>query len=296
MFSSTIDLIALAEGISTNRLLSPRQTRGWMKPNAHTALLGQSVGAPWEILRSNNLTSDGRVIDVYTKTGDLGLYHAHIGIVPDYDIVVSVIAAGPEVSMDSHARTKIFSSVIKALLPAIEQAGKQEAASAKGYVGTYTDGTTNSTVTLRMDSGPGLVISDWTVRGFDVLHNFEDVDPNALAKASPTNVNVPNGSMAFIDARMYPTDIIAQLNNKRCSNGTVETAWRAIMDTSTAEQKAELASELFYDDGSCESWFVVESAAYNYQTLTEFVFVADRHSRIVALKNPSFNITLTKEH
>ena len=71
MFSNTVDMLAFSEAILSNKLLSPIETRKWMKPISHTSSLGYSVGAPWEILRSNTLTKDRRVIDVYTKSGDL---------------------------------------------------------------------------------------------------------------------------------------------------------------------------------------------------------------------------------
>lgn len=252
MFSNTIDLIAFAEAIATNKLLSADQTRQWMKPQAHTSSLGLSVGGPWEILRADNITSDGRVVDVYTKSGDLGLYHALLGIVPDYDIVVSVIAGGAEVSFNPYARSLIFSSVIKALVPAIEVAGKEEVSSKTGFVGTFSDDATNSSLTLKLEDGSGLLIESFSVRGFDVLGNIASY---SLAAAESGH---EGSGDAYVEGRMYPTDITTSRGTK---NGTTESAWRAVFDSVTPEQRASLDKSLFNIDGSCESWFSIDRSA-----------------------------------
>ena len=120
-------MVSFAESIITYKLLSPKKTREWMKPVTHTSSMGMSVGAGWEILRSKTLTEDRRVIDVYTKSGDLGLYHALVGAITDYDIVVTVLSGGEEVTLDPDMRAKIFSTVVQTLVPAIDRAARDEA-------------------------------------------------------------------------------------------------------------------------------------------------------------------------
>ncbi|KFA70998.1 hypothetical protein S40288_10374 [Stachybotrys chartarum IBT 40288] len=278
LFSSTSDLIAFTEAILDNRLLSPAATREWMKPQAHTSSLGYSVGGPWEILRSDNLTSDGRVIDVYTKSGDLGLYHALIGIVVDYDIVISVLTAGPEVSMDPYARSKFFSGVVRSFVPALEEAGREEAATDESWVGTFTEEATNSSITITLDNGPGLLISNFTVRGFDVLNNINSYSINTASSSLDGSRPTPN-----IEGRLYPTKILSDS----------ETAWRATFDSTTNEQRDELDAQLFNVDGSCDTWFGYDRMAYNYLSLAEFIYVQD-DGAITAIRNPAFNVTLTK--
>lgn len=292
MFSNTVDILAFCEAILKNKLLSPAKTRQWMKPVTHTSSLGYSVGAPWEILRSNNLTKDGRLIDVYTKSGDLGLYHALMGVVSDYDIAITVLAAGAEVSINPEARSEIFSTVIQTLLPVIDEAGRQEAADT-GYVGRYTDKKNNTTLTLTMDDGPGLVMTDFHVRGFDVLGNIQSY---SLASAE-TGLS---GSKKFVEARLYPVDMsstaegYATHSRDRYSHRPSQSVWRAAFETSTEEQRAALNGKLFNIDGSCESWFQFDRSSYNYLSLAEFIFVHDQHGHVKTVRNSAFGISLER--
>lgn len=286
MFSNTVDLIAFADAILNNKLLSASQTRQWMKPETHTSSAYYSVGESWEILRSPNITSDGRLLDVYVKTGDLGLYHAVLAIVPDYDISISVLSGGIEASAIPFAHTIALSAVLQTLLPAVEAAGRDEA---MRFEGTYSDESTNSTLTLATDDGPGLVIKDFQVRGFDVLHNFNAYSINTILSSS-SDKETSTKQLPAVDARLYPTERKAP-----GAHHTTETAWRAIFDSATPEENAQLESNVFYPDASCVSWVQMDRAAYNYRSLADFAIVeAERGDVVKAVKNRAFNVTLTK--
>lgn len=70
MFSSSRDMVKLGQSIMNNTQLSPASTRRWLKPWAHTAVWQQAMGLAWEIAR---WPVDDRIVDVYTKQGDLGM-------------------------------------------------------------------------------------------------------------------------------------------------------------------------------------------------------------------------------
>lgn len=275
MYSSLGDLQAFGEAILTNKLLSPMETRRWMKPASATASWGYMIGHPWEILRSDNITSDGRLIDVYTKSGDIGLYSALTGLVPDYDLVITVMLAGAEATSDPFSAIA-FSAVIQTLLPAIEAAGREQAKSS--YVGKYTEQSTNSSITFTMDSGPGLVISEWTVRGYDVLKNIGGYSWATL-ETGKVNTSPP------VSARVYPTNL--QHNN--------EVAWRAVFDFTNSTANAALDSQLFLKNGSCHTWFSQDRQTYDFLSLDEFVF-AQSEGEAKTVQSPAFNVTLTKVH
>lgn len=284
MFSSTNDLIAFASAIHTNKLLPAAETRAWMKPDAHTSSVGVSVGASWEILRSDNITADGRLIDVYTKSGDLGLYHALLGIVPDYDVVISVLTAGAEVTLiDPYARSKLFSAVVRTLLPAIEEAGRDQAATR--YEGTFVEESSNSTLVLTSDDAPGLLIESFTVRGYDVLNNIGSYNLASLESGGSSQGPPPS-----VEGRLYPTE----RKSSGASNGTAVTAWRAVFDAKTDEQKAALDKELFWIDGSCETWFGADRSAYNFLSLSDFHVSETSGGGVMSIQNKAFNVTLTK--
>lgn len=69
IYSTQNDLIKFGQAIMKNAQLSPTVTREWMKPVANTFVWQQQVGRPWEIER---WPVAGRIVDVYTKNGDLG--------------------------------------------------------------------------------------------------------------------------------------------------------------------------------------------------------------------------------
>lgn len=274
MYSTVADMIAFAEAILKNDFLSPVETRNWMKPASTTASLGYLVGRPWEIVRTDKFTSDGRLVDVYTKSGDLGLYHSLTGLIPDYDIVVSVMMAGIEVSSSPIIPASIFGSVLRALVPAIEKAGRDDAT--KLYAGEYVDETSNSRINFALDDGPGLLIKAWTVRGFDVLNNIPKYSLYALGSdMEPSSIPVT--------ARVYPTNL---------EYGT-EQAWRAVFGLTTPEQKAQIDEMLFSQDASCLTWLQQDRRVYNSLSLDEFIFVLG-DGQAEAVRSPAFDVVLAR--
>lgn len=282
MFSSTSDLSAFAEGVLNNRFLSPRRTREWMKPRSHTSSWGYSVGAPWEILRSDQLTADGRIVDLYTKSGDLGLYHAVLGLVPDFDISVVVLVAGAEVS--ENMPSEIFSAIVEELIPAVDKAGRAEATSLEALNDTYTDDSTNSTIVLNIDTENNLMMEKFIVRGFDVLHHPDLYSLDALS-ASPESI----AQVSHVDARLYPTNLVGQ-----SPDGNTERSWRAIYDTTTAEENSAEDANLVWKNGTCQSWLELDRTAYDFKSTGDFMFSYGQGGKLAKISNAAFNVTLTR--
>ncbi|KAF4501056.1 UPF0214 yfeW [Fusarium agapanthi] len=146
IFSSVSDMLLLADGILSNKFLTPVQTRKWMKPEANTASWGYQVG--------------------------------------DYDIVISIMSGGLEASANPYLTGTVLSKVLQNLLPAIEKVGRDDTKEA--FAGDYEDNETNSTIKFAMDSGPGLKIKNWQISGFDVLNNIGNYNFNALESNAST--------------------------------------------------------------------------------------------------------------
>ncbi|KAF9775492.1 hypothetical protein IL306_006409 [Fusarium sp. DS 682] len=251
-YSSTKDLLAFGSSILKHEFLDLAETNEWLKPVTFTAGRGEFIGAPWEIVRSNKLTSDERVVNVYTKGGDLGTYHSNFAMIPDYGIVISVLVGGPEIA--GGLPMVFFSMITKALVPALEAVGKDQAK--KNLAGTYTNEETNSTLILDVDNeGPGLSITKWIVRGTDVSTHW-------LHYLSMLNPAVPKIALS---GRLYPTDLTA--GNK--------TEWRAVFRIGTANQIGMQEGLLFWEDASCMTWAVVDRAAYEFLGLDELVFKSE---------------------
>ncbi|KAM0517037.1 hypothetical protein ACHAPE_005149 [Trichoderma viride] len=282
MFSSTSDLIAFAEGILNNRFLSPRRTREWMKPRSHTSSWGYSVGAPWEILRSDHLTADGRIVDLYTKSGDLGLYHSVFGLVPDFDVSVVLLIAGAEVS--ENMPSEIFSAIIEELIPAVDKAGRAEAASLEALNGTYTDHSTNSTIVLTIDTENNLAMEKLIVRGFDALHHPDLYSLDGLS-ANPESLT----EASYVNARLYPTNLVAQ-----SSNDNTQRSWRAVYDTTTTAENLAEDAKLVWKNGSCQSWLELDRAAYDFKSTGDFIFSYGKGGKLTKISAAAFNVTFTR--
>ena len=250
MYSTTSDMLKFGNAILTNKLLPAHETRKWLKPHVFTSSAGQFMGAPWEIQRSETLAPSGRLVEIYTKAGDLGLYHSMFALVPDYGLVVSVLTAGKEATDEFSFCANLVSQVLKLVVPALDAAARDSAK--EKFAGRYEDAKSNSTVELTMDDkgGPGLILSKWVVRGFDVLTNY-------MAYGLPPKEE-PMPSIA----RIYPSNL---------ASGNL-TAWRMAFDVANEEESEKFDAEAVFPRGSCVNWGTMDRQTYNYVGLEEFLF------------------------
>lgn len=255
-YSSLNDMRKLGISILNSTILHPAQTRKWMKPTSFTSDPDISVGAPWEIFRAPG----ERTSFVYTKSGDVGLYSAIVGLMPDYDVGFTVLAAGEA----AHGKVEIISDIVgQALYPALESAAKAEAESS--YAGTYAIlGSSKSSMTIATDQGPGLSVRRWNLEGVDVLP--------VLAELAGSNIK----SDGQLSLRLYPTG----LKNKRAGQVTA-TAWRA------AFQVVPYAVDPGAFSQSCGNWISVDNVVNGIYSLDEFVFELDGNGKAKSIE-PKF--------
>ncbi|KAK4952215.1 hypothetical protein LTR66_010736 [Elasticomyces elasticus] len=141
MYSSSKDLAKLARAILGSAQLPPSATRQWLKAVANTSTLTLSVGALWEIWRTKSNITNGRTIDLYTKSGSIG-----------FSVAINAIAE----------------MAVQSFLPILEQASQQEAA--QQLAGHYAATTSfNSSLWLTVYHGPGLKIEKWTSNDSDIM-------------------------------------------------------------------------------------------------------------------------------
>ncbi|KAF2963609.1 hypothetical protein GQX73_g9976 [Xylaria multiplex] len=269
LYSNTKDMLSFGVGILQNRILEPVTTRKWMKPETSTSSPGLMLGGPWEILRSDTVTKDGRLIEYYTKSGNVGSYNNVICLIPDYDLVITILSGGGEASADTVDIA--LTNVVTALLPAIEDASKTQGES--NFGGTYSSSTTNSSITLSLDDGPGFSVSNWTVRGVDIIKNY-----GAFGALSSGPTDLP------VRVRLYPTNL---------ASGR-ETAWRAYFDVGTAEQLAEGDAARFWPKGTCHTWASMDRLVYGFKSIDEFIF-STRKGKADSLNLPAFDVRLQRE-
>jgi hypothetical protein len=259
MYSSPSDLTLIGRTIlqsahtKTPLRISPALTRRWLKPSSHTNSLTSSVGAPWEIFRYQ-MPNVNHVVDLYTKTGNVGAYADTLVLVPDWEIGFVITAAdlpNPLVNVWTLA-----SLLIDQFFPAFDTAARQEADDV--YAGQYTygggsgngtvDAGLNSTIVLSTDPDkPGLGIDQWISNGTDFLGTLAAIF-----------------GYAVFTARLYP----AQLHSEE-KNGTgnmKQVAFRAVYEDPQAAVYTGLLSPL------CLSWLGVDSERYGSIALDQFVF------------------------
>jgi hypothetical protein len=204
MFSSAGDVSKLGIAVLNSTLLKPVLTRRWLKPFSFPSDTVAAVGAPWG-LRRLHLSNDNpyRTVTAFTKAGGIGDYSALLSVIPEFDIGITVLVAGPDTAGVIWGLADYMGTV---LLPGFDAATRDDAASR--YGGTYraanSSGSTNSSgatnssgpyrftnssstpldsmLTITADSGkPGLGVSPWRSNGTDMI-------PVALALQSGLSV------------------------------------------------------------------------------------------------------------
>jgi hypothetical protein len=214
-------------------------------------------------VRGTNLTNDSRTIDFYTKSGNLGEYHSLIILVPDYDLVAAINMAGPQGSFA--AIELVFSGLVQVMLPAIDQAGKVQAA--KAYTGIFSAGA-KSSLTLAVDQY-GLVIKNFTANGVDVPAGYAAYAGGAVPAAT---------------IRLYPTNV---------SSGN-QTAWRAVYQADTLADLETFEDSVFFPGASCQSWSSEDSPLYGLQAIDLFVFTLDTHGALVEVEAKAWDLVLKR--
>jgi CubicO group peptidase (beta-lactamase class C family) len=188
------DLTKFGIGLLNSTILSPVETRRWMKPVSHTGRFQFSFGAPWEILRYQH--DSGVVSDIYTKSGDSGSYSSFFVLIPDYNVGFTVLTAlsGAKRNPLAGAIGDLLSNTI---LPALEAQAAAEAE--HNFAGTYSVPGHNSSLTLSVNKTegavPGLILESIINNGSDI----REVQPTWFGPGARLLLSIPEvgGRVAF---------------------------------------------------------------------------------------------------
>ncbi|KAJ9609742.1 hypothetical protein H2200_006070 [Cladophialophora chaetospira] len=135
----------------------------WL-PLPSTIGVGSYYGMPWETLRTDKILDGGRTVTFFTKGGGLPGYSTMILVVPQYDLGITIFAAG-----DTDLLSDLLKMVVERVIEAADKlAGRQVD---ERYAGTYTadPNKLNSSVTLSYSSTHGLEITNWISNSTDML-------------------------------------------------------------------------------------------------------------------------------
>lgn len=135
-------------------------------------------------------------------------------MIPELGVTFALLFGGPE--LNPAEVTVGAEQVAQMLIPALDEADKEEAR--VSLVGTYTDEESNSTITLDVNDGPGLLVTNMVMRGVDILANFglftgAEGDLNVTLRLYPSGLEA-DGQLGFwgvFDARAI--DVTEDVND-----------------------------------------------------------------------------------
>ncbi|KAF2832750.1 beta-lactamase/transpeptidase-like protein [Ophiobolus disseminans] len=188
MFSTANDMSKIGRGVLASTFLPTNTTRAWLKPTSHTSSLIGAIGRPWEIYRATLGPSEhNRVVDMFTKGGNVGGFGANLVLVPDYDVGFVALMAGRRGTVS----VAVANIIAEELLPALEEAARIEADNA--FAGAYrgSDGLNSSLVLSSKTGVPGLAIDSWISNGTDILRDVYG-SPKSF-ELYPTNILSEDG-------------------------------------------------------------------------------------------------------
>ncbi|RMZ67362.1 beta-lactamase transpeptidase [Pyrenophora seminiperda CCB06] len=264
LWSTPNEMMLLLHALQNNDLLSAVALRDWMKPTTFLSSVNQAVGIAWEIFRITDLPLEfPRAIDIYTKLGGVPGYGSYFVLIPEFDIAITINAAGGAGGATSFVCIDLLGKITAALIPYADQLARKQAASK--YAGTYKLATseTNDTITISSTYGPGLSIDSMTINNVAVLP--------ALAASQGTPVE-------NFSARLYPTD--------PDSLGTDKENWRMLLDQKVPAQK-------LFGDMECMSWNLGDPLRYVSEPLDTFVFHMDG-KKVASVELLGWRVSLVK--
>ncbi|KFY59086.1 hypothetical protein V496_05817 [Pseudogymnoascus sp. VKM F-4515 (FW-2607)] len=280
LYSTTNDMSQFIRSILTHNILSRTEVNTWLKPLSTTPQLNTLVGMPWEIYRSNALTPDHpHTVDIYSKRGSAMGYEAYMGIIDQYGLGFTVLTAGGF----SEAATNLADTLLTILLPAVEEATRSEA---QEYIGNFTSSKEHeSTIRTTMDNGPGLILSNLTRNGSDIIGAIQ-----GIWASQP----VPLGGLSET-LRLYPADVSRSVRVTECVDGKektklqVEEEWRLQYDIVSGNGTPGKLPSTYVVAGACGTFQTPGMLMYGGEALDRIVFVKE-HDKVVGVKIPSLRV------
>ena len=221
---------------------------------------------PWEIQR----IPSSRIVDIYNKEGDLGLYASMLTLFPDYAAGFVVMTAG---TTSVTAMQILSEKIVDNMLPALEQASREQATN--NFAGDYRSPTVNSSISLAADSGPGLKLTRWISNGTDFL--------------SPTFAKALGAK--FSGVRLFPANPLPTSTSMggNSTAATTQMRWRASFE------KQSLTDGSTFSD-QCPQWADMTQVIYGGMLLSEFLFeVGGDEGKATGVRIPALEVELKRE-
>ncbi|KAL8753250.1 MAG: hypothetical protein Q9199_005182 [Rusavskia elegans] len=258
IYTTASDLALFARSMLTNKLLDTTTTNAWFHPRSYSSSWSFAYGMPWEIFRTSDMLSDSeRIQTIVTKAGGLRGYSSQLLLIPEYNLGLVVFVAG-----DGYATSWLREEVLKLLIPAVENIGRDQTASKLSGSYISSDATINSSTTFEVYGSRGLVVTSWISNGTDFLTQFVNM---SNPKRKPGNV---------------------QLTPSNISRGNNTKVWRAEYVLNKLPSEGIVNTNLIVD---------LDNFSYASRSLEEFVFELDKSGRAMKVNLPGFRITLDRQ-
>jgi hypothetical protein len=218
-----------------------------------------SVGAPWEIWRTRSNIVEGHRVDLYTKSGSTGDYNALVILIPDYDVAISILVAGPS---GGNVINIAADMAVQTFLPALEQVSKEQACQRLCGLYRTRDPKQDSSLAIARDDGPGLLIQKWVSSGVDI-------------KAAAQQYATATGGGFIKSFRLYRTD------RSEAQNGKTVDAYRAVFETQLVESRPGQPPRIFNPD--LGTWSLADQLMYGGIAGDDFDFFLSKNGSATAV-------------
>ncbi len=275
LYLSTGDMVIAGTAILQSTLLSPAQTRRWLKPLIQTGYRCNAVGAPWEItyLESPN----NRMTEYYTKQGDAISYHTAIVLSPEHEVGWVVLTAGnASTSTAPSIRKALMNAFTDIFMPAIEAQALVEASI--NFNGTYTDADTNSSIAIAAGYNGHVAFSILGLTSRSVALVGTGAASSAVAALLDIGPTV----------RLFPTTL-KTVRKKSDDSGTYESRLGFRMVSIAEDVPGELT------DPCIDTWADLGGIIYGQRSVDDVVFHLDEDGRAVAVEIRMLRLKLTRQ-
>ncbi|KAI0546587.1 beta-lactamase/transpeptidase-like protein [Xylaria curta] len=254
-FSTTNDLAAIGRSILNSTLMAQATTRRWFTTTSFLDTIDQAVGRGWEIFR---VRINGHSIDLFTKSGNWGVYNSVVFLLPAYDFGFSILSASS--GAGGALVNDLPNMIVNTLLPSLETITEQQANA--NFAGRYTSDTTNSSITVTTDGSIGLRVTEYVAGGVDLL-----------------------GSVFAL----FGADVEFRLMPNQLYGGGTRVGFSAVYQPPTAIPPED---EFYWP---CESWLDVDDFTYASVPLGLMAFDVDADGNAASVRLVALRDTLLRE-
>ncbi|KAF7588571.1 hypothetical protein BBP40_005490 [Aspergillus hancockii] len=262
LYSTITNLSTAGKAILNSTLLPKPQTNRWLKPASHTSNPKNSLSYPWIIYSSGSYPNTS-MVDIYTYYSSVGQYSSYIGLVPDYNVGFTILAADSVSAPDLNVHADIIGEEI---LPAVMKMAVTQAGA--NFGGDYVVSGVNSSIVISVDSLPGMFVKRFVSDGTDLR-----VTLGAL-----TGISDPEA----LSIRLYPTGLV-----ERSEGGGSRVAFRAIY-----QDMNELAEA---GTPTCVSWLDVDKLKWQGRALDLFVFEVNARGKAVGIEISGLEVEMKRK-